>query len=148
MDGYASRLVEAFDTSILSKEDVDWIRKGSMNQVRESFGCHVGKFEGSHGIFAAGGNAGNGLTLDSVEFYEIAKDSWKAVGSLNHARNSFPMSLVGGQIVVTGGQSSLPLTSVEVFDGTSWVELDQLRAGRAHHVAVSVPAGKLSCTND
>ena len=149
MDGYASSLVEAFDTSLLStNEHLDWIRKGSMNQVRQSFGCHVGSFEGSHGIFAAGGN-GNGLTLDTVEFYGIAEESWKAVGSLNRARDSFPMSLVGAQIVVTGGQTPLDLlTSVETFDGTSWVELDELQTGRARHVAVSIPAGKLSCRID
>ena len=149
VDGYASSLVEAFDTSLLlTDEQVDWVSKGSMNQARQSLGCHVGSFEGSHGIFAAGGN-GNGFTLDSVEFYEIAKDSyWKAVGSLNHARDSFPMSLVGAQIVVTGGQSPLLLTSVETFDGASWAELDQLRTGRARHGAVSIPAGKLSCRID
>ena len=148
VDGYASSLVEAFDTSLLSTDEhVDWTSKGSMNQARQSLGCHVGSFEGSPGIFAAGGN-GNGLTLDSVEFYDIAKDSWKAVGSLNQARDSFPMSLVGAQLVVTGGQSPLLLTSVETFDGASWAELDQLRTGRARHVAVSIPAGKLSCRID
>ena len=148
MDGYASSLIEAFDTSLLSTdEQVDWVSKGNMDQARQSLGCHVGSFEGSHGIFAAGGN-GNGLTLDSVEFYEIAKDSWKAVGSLSQARDSFPMSLVGALIVVTGGQSSLLLNSVESFDGAAWVELDQLRTGRARHVAVSIPAGKLSCKID
>ena len=65
MDGYASSLVEAFDTSLLlTDEQVDWVSKGSMNQARQSLGCHVGSFEGSHGIFAAGGN-GNGLTVGS-----------------------------------------------------------------------------------
>ena len=148
MEGYASSLVEAFDTSLLlTDEHVDWIRKGSMNQVRQSFGCHVGSFEGSYGIFAAGGN-GNGLTLDTVEFYRIAEDSWKSVGSLNHARDSFPISLVGAQIVVTGGQSPTLLTSVETFDGASWVELDKLKTDRAHHAAVSIPQGKLSCRID
>ena len=149
VDGYASSLVEAFDTSLLlTDEHVNWITRGSMNQVRQSFGCHVGSFEGSHGIFAAGGN-GDGLTLDTVEFYEIAEDSWKVVGSLNHARDSFPMSLVGAQIVVTGGQSPLILTSVEIFNGVSWVEeMDELKTGRARHAAVSIPAGKLSCRID
>ena len=54
------------------------------------------------------------------------------------------MTMLGGDLIVSGG---LPgWTSVEAWNGSTWVELDdqRLEIGRAFHAAVSVKAGILS----
>ena len=60
--------------------------------------CQVFAFEGEEGIFAGGGKGRGNDVWNSVEFYSVAGDAWRAIGALNRARNSFAMSLVGKQV--------------------------------------------------
>ena len=140
-----SNMVEAYDTSLNSC----WIKKASMKERRYGHGCHVGVFEGQEGIFVAGGRDENGGFLASAEFYNPAEDAWQVASNwfLNKGRAYFPMSMVGERLIVSGGadNDNNPLTSVEAWDGTSWVELTSLKMGRKYHAAVTVMAGKLSC---
>ena len=51
------------------------------------------------------------------------------------------------QVVVSGGEAggvSL-MTSIEVFNGTDWINSDDLIQPRLNHGAVSIPAGRLVC---
>ena len=57
------------------------------------------------------------------------------------------MSMLGGQLIVSGGEPGY-LTSVEAWNGSSWVEIENLEAGRRSHMAVSIKAGKLSCAGN
>jgi len=139
--------VEAFDTSLLEGDTpAQWITRRDTIYERFLFGCQVATFEGEEGIYAGGGK-GRDEVWNTVEFYSVAEDTWRAIGSLNRARNSFAMSLVGRQVVVSGGEAggvSL-MSSVEVFNGTSWINSDDLIKDRLNHGAVSVPAGRLVC---
>ena len=56
------------------------------------------------------------------------------------------MTMLGGDLIVSGGYPGF-LTSVEMWNGNNWVELDdqRLEIGRAEHAAVSIKAGILSC---
>jgi len=142
---YVSNMVEAIDISLLATNDsISWVKKASMIERRYSHGCHAGVFERQEGIYVAGGRDGRGLLLASAEFYDPATDMWQAIGPLNTARANFPMTMLGKQLIVSGGDPG-PLASVETWNGTSWVELDNLKVGRDYHAAVSIKAGKLSC---
>jgi len=142
---YVSNMVELIDISLLATNDsMAWVMKASMIERRYSHACHAGVFERQEGIYAAGGRDGRGQLLASAEFYNPATDMWQAIGSLNTARANFPMSMLGKQLIVSGGDPG-PLASVETWNGTSWVELDNLKVGRDYHAAVSIKAGKLSC---
>ena len=79
---------------------MQWINKTDTIYERFLLGCQVATFEGEEGIFAGGGK-GRDEVWNTVEFYSVAEDTWRAIGSLNRARNSFAMSLVGQQVVVS-----------------------------------------------
>ena len=55
------------------------------------------------------------------------------------------MSMVGINVVLSGGRNPAFLTSVETWTGSSWSELNELKVGRKAHAAVSVEAGKVRC---
>ena len=149
VDGITSNLVEAFDTSLMSNKDdsVAWVKKASMIEIRRGHGCHVGVLEGQEGIYVAGGSGetGSGF-LASAEFYNPAGDSWQAIGSLNTGRGHSPITMLGEKLVVSGGGGPPSLTSIETWNGTNWVELDNnLMVARESHAAVSIKTKKLSC---
>ena len=114
---HVSNLVEAFDTS----DSLSWVEKASLSARRYGHGCQVGVFDGEEGIFVAGGQNERGLTLDSAEFYNPAEDAWQAIGALNIARTFFQMTMLGEQVLASGGKPEL-LTSLETWNGTTWVE--------------------------
>ena len=140
-----SNMVEAYDTSSTS---TTWLRKANMIEQRYGHGCHTGVFLDKEGIFVAGGSDDYGDYLDTAEFYFATSDTWQTVGSLNVARRYFPMTLVGSNVVVSGGRNPAFLTSVETWNGSNWVELNELKMGRKAHAAVSFEAGKLKCRTE
>ena len=81
--------------------------------------------------------------LNTVEFYDVSADEWRYLGKMNTARDFHGLTLLGGQLVVAGGEPDH--TSVETWDGTSWVKSDNLATGRWRHAAVSIPAGMITC---
>ena len=139
-----SNLVEAFDTMLLSSNSSKWVQKTGSIQKRYGHGCHTGFFKGQEGIYVAGGFDGKN-DLASAEFYNAADDSWSAIGSLQTARPFLQMTLLGEQMIVSGGGKPDLLTSVEIFDGSSWVESSSLTMGRSYHAAVSFRASGLKC---
>merc|ERR1712130_870141 len=59
---------------------------------------------------------------------------------------STAISMLGDMLIVTGGYGEDGhLTSVEAWDGASWVEMENLQKWRMSHGAVSIKAGSLSC---
>ena len=145
-----SSLVEALDTTDASPS---WITKASMSQKRSSHACHGGVFDGQEGIFVAGGSDEAEEPLASAEFYNPAKDIWQEIGSLISVRTLFSMTMLGSDLIVSGGfdeaddRPTNGRTSVETWNGSRWVELDEnkLDGWRGAHAAVSVKAGVLSC---
>ena len=109
--------------------------------------CHGGVFEGQEGIFVAGGSDEAEEPLASAEFYNPAKDIWQEIGSLISVRTLFSMTMLGSDLIVSGGYDEIFKTSVETWNGSAWVELEGLGVGvaRGAHAAVSIKAGELSC---
>ena len=142
--GYTSNLVEAIDTT---DQSAAWIRKASMLGKRYTPGCHVGVFEGQEGICVAGGHGDASASyLSSAEFYNPQLDIWQKIASLSTRRAWSSMTMLGAALIVSGGSPG-DQTSVEMWNGSNWVELDdqRLEVGRAGHAAVSIKAGVLSC---
>ena len=108
--------------------------------------CHVGVFEGQQGIYVTGGSDASGSYLSSAEFYNPQLDVWQEIASLTTERSFFSMTMLGGDLIVSGGSPSF-LSSVEMWNGSNWVELDnqRLEMGRSGHAAVSIKADVLSC---
>ena len=140
-----SNLVEAIDTT---DQSATWIGKASMLEKRYFHSCHVGVFEGQEGIYAAGGRDTSGFELSSVEFYNPQLDIWQEIVSLTTGRAWSSMTLLGEDLIVSGGLDGYDyLSSVEMWNGSNWVELNnqRLEVGRSGHVAVSIKAGVLAC---
>ena len=152
VDGYYSDRVDAIDTSLMSTNDSiswarsNWVMKARMNERRWALGCHAGVFEGQEGIYVAGGRDGSAHFSASAEFYNLADDTWHEIGSLYTARAYSPMTILGGNLIMSGGNNPHYLTSVETWNGSSWSKLTNLMVERTSHAAVSIRAGKLSCT--
>ena len=110
-------------------------------------GCHIGVFEGEEGIYVAGGNG----ETTSAEFYNLASDSCQQIGSLITGRFYSPMTMLGENLIMSGGLSlavdDMHLTSVETWNGGRRDELNNPMVGRAYqyHAAVSIKAGQISC---
>ena len=110
--------------------------------------CHVGVFEGQEGIYVAGGRDADFSYLSSAEFYNPELDIWQEIASLTTGRGYSSMTILGGDLIVSGGYNSQDyLSSVEMWNGSNWVELNdqRLEVGRLGHSAVSIKAGILSC---
>ena len=60
-------------------------------------------------------------------------------------RHYHSMTILGGQMVVAGGENIDILTSVETLNTTNWVETDNLNGGRSQHAAVMIDAGLIFC---
>merc|ERR1712130_122116 len=137
-----SNSVQAFDTSHQAlNTTASWVTLTSMNAAREFHACNTGDFEGIFGIYVAGGQ--NTVDLNTVEFYSPVTNIWTNLATLGTARDFHSLTIVNGQMVVAGGEPLL--TSVETLNGTEWIQTNNLKAGRANHAAVSVPAGLLTC---
>ena len=143
----ASSLVEALDTTDASPS---WIMTASMAEKRYGHACHGGVFDGQKGIYVADGSDEADEPLDSAEFYNTAKDIWQKIGPLITGRTFPSMTMLGSDLIVSGGlnnHETSGLTSVETWNGCTWVEWEGMRLGvvRGGQAAVSVKAGALSC---
>ena len=112
--------------------------------------CHVGVFEGQEGIYVAGSHDAvtSGSFLSSAEFYNPQLDIWQEIASLTTGRGYSSMTMLGGDLIVSGGLDGYDfLSSVEMWNGSNWVESNnqRLEVGRSGHAAVSIEAGILSC---
>ena len=142
--------VEAFDTNGLLDENTHtgsgWIAKADTIHERYLLACQVARLEGEVGIYAGGG-IGSEDVWSSVEFYSTARDTLRAIGQMGESRKAFAMSFLGQQVIVTGGAASGVgvKSSMELFNGTSWIPWVNLIEARIDHVAVSVPLGHITC---
>ena len=144
---HIANLVEAIDITVES--GATWIRKADMLETRYVPGCHLGVFEGQEGIYVAGGHNDNDPYLSSAEFYDPVLDIWQEIASMTTRRGFSSMTILGRDLIVSGGLGDGYdyLSSVEIWNGTKWVELDdqRLEMGRTYNAAVSIKAGVLSC---
>ena len=80
--------------------------------------------------------------MSSAEFYNLALDSWREIGSLSTRRSSSPMTILRRGLLVSVVYNRL--STAETWNGKYWGELDNhLQQGRYNHAAVSVKAGIL-----
>lgn len=135
-----SSTVQVFDTNT---SDAGWFFLDSMNAARAGLACLTGDFEGRLGIFVSGGQQLDTEILSSVEFYSAEENTWQELGGMSTARSYHSLTFVSRQMVVAGGENEI--ASVETLDGTDWVETNNLKVGRDHHAALSIPATLLSC---
>ena len=119
-----------------------------MTHERVNLGCQVASLEGELGIYAGGGT-GRDEIWKTVEFFSVAKNSWREISELRDGRYGFSMSLLGHEVLVSGGYGwdgdDIELYSVEWFNGTSWIPWYGLDETRSGHIAVSVPSGRIFC---
>lgn len=103
-------------------------------------------------VLVVGGRAaGSNLdpTLDSVELYDPATDSWTETGKLAAGRASHTATLLAdGRVLVTGGVNSAlggAVTSAEIYDPAagSWTTVTGLATARYGHVATLLSNGKV-----
>jgi len=74
----------------------------------------------------------------SNRVYVLRGDSWERLPSLNHARAAAGAAVVGGRIVVVGGQADGKLVrQTEVFDGERWTDVADMPTPREHLGAAS-----------
>jgi len=136
----ASTSVVAFDTSLAElNTTASWVSLHSLGYKRWQHACGVGQFEGLEGIFVAGGAD----YPTTAEFYTPSIDMWRTIDTLSTGRNWHSLTIINGQMVVAGGDNEI--TSVETLNGTEWVQTNNLKVGRDHHAALSIPAGLISC---
>ena len=153
LENQSTNSVEAFDTSglIEGNTPAQWITKSDTIYERDHPGCQVASLEGELGIYACGGTGRDDI-WKTVEFYSVAKDSWGAISDMRQSRSWFAMSLLGQQVLVSGGsaypgldEDEIELSSAEWFNGTSWIPWYGLDEARRGHIAVSVPSGRIFC---
>ena len=116
------------------------MKKASMIFNGWTHGCHIGVFEGEEGIYVAGGNG----ETTSAEFYNLASDSWQQIGSLITGHSYSPMTMLGENLIMSGGLSlavdDMHLTSVETWNRGRRDELNNPMVVRAYqyHAAVTI----------
>ena len=149
VDEQNTNSVEAFDTSSLAgMVQAQWIQKTNTIYERFLLGCQVATFEGEEGIYAGGGK-GRDDVWNTVEFYSVAKDAWRAIGSLNRARNSFAMSLVGQQVNLLCGEEGGIHTIFVSYFCTIFVSLYHTYSRCVpyqYHMQVVVSGGRLGAS--
>ena len=139
VDGYFSSMVEVFDTCLYLNQWLDDLGEESEYdfQWMDARMPHFGVFEGEEGIYVAGGNG----ETTSAEFYNLASDSWQQIGSLITGHSYSPMTMLGENLIMSGGLSlavdDMHLTSVETWNRGRWDELNNLRAYQ-YHAAVTI----------
>ena len=81
----------------------------------------------------------DGLTAGvSDRVYALNGDKWEQLPPLNHARAAPAAAVVGGKIIVVGGQADGELVpETEVFDGSEWTEAAPIPTPREHLGAAS-----------
>lgn len=101
--GHDNSSTESLDTVLrLSRETGGWEKAPSMLEPRRDHGCLFIELERTKGVLVTGGLGPNDVVLDSVEFYDIAKNEWSKVSSLKIPRTEHVMSLVYGIPTVIG----------------------------------------------
>ncbi len=81
---------------------------------------------------------GNPSAETSGRVYALRGESWEELPSLRHPRAAGAAAVVGGKIVVVGGQAEGKLVpQTEVFDGKSWRDAAPLPTPREHLAAAA-----------
>jgi len=77
-----------------------------------------------------------GGTVSSCEQSDISVTSWTSITSLSIAARHLAMVTLLGKAYVIGGSHAL--TSVSMYDGTSWVTKAAMSPGRYGHAALAL----------
>ena len=92
-------------------------------------------------LFAMGGKDSNRATVDTLEIYESATDSWSAAAPMPTARSSLAAAIVGNTLFALGGLSGRTLDVAEAFgiEGGSWSTAEPITTPRQYFAAVAGP---------
>ena len=86
---------------------------------RKDHACALVQIDNERGILVSGGVDNEDNLLDSVEFYNLATQTWEEISALKNARTEHGMAMIGGLATVLGGVSKKEfLSSVEVLDNS------------------------------
>jgi hypothetical protein len=144
------------DVQIYNMETGEWKKGRDMPMARQRAGCIKAEINGRSGILVAGGFChGNPdfdecdlLRLDSTMFYDWQNDSWEDLAApLHENRDGLNIENIGGRILAYGGEfRGGPVTVIEEWDGSKWVNTDFPLAGGTNNFASTViPEDSYKC---
>ena len=116
----------------LKEKALQWTEAAPMSMPRYEMGAAVYH----DGVVVAGGNAGMDVALSSVEFYEVAKNKWKTISSMNLPRRGNALVACNGCLYTLGGAENY--YSVERLEKLSekWKLTKPMQTGRSNFAAV------------
>jgi len=97
-------------------------------------------------VMVAGGLDDQGKALASVEFYDVAKDTWSDGPSLRIARSRHTMTaLPDGSVLVVGGEdvdgTTVAIAELYQASNNGWVPMGSLAEARTDHQATRLSTG-------
>lgn len=136
-------------TRILDTTTNTWTEVEPMPEPgRAEHKCINWSINGEPGLLVTGGCYERCLYhLDETLFFSYTTQSWQTLGNMVEPRNGHGMFLMEGVPAVVAGYYDQELESVEVLNGTEWVNQPfQLTAGRNYFGCPTyVPSSFVSC---
>lgn len=129
------RVVKTADSALWSED------AGSMTAAREGFATAV-----ANGVIQVIGGFNGTVYLGSAETYSAASRTWTAAPyALNVPRANFGFIDLGdGRLVALGGDTATgPTDSIEIFNGTAWLNAGTLPAALYGSQAVKVDDNRI-----
>jgi len=144
------------DIQIYNMRTGEWKKGRDMPIGRQRAGCIKTEVNGRSGILVAGGFChGNPdfeecdlLRMDSTVFYDWENDSWEDLAApLHENRDGLNVANIGGRILAFGGEfRGGPVTVIEEFDGSRWVDAEfSLSGGTANFASTVLPENSYRC---
>jgi hypothetical protein len=144
------------DIQIFNMRTGEWKKGRDMPIARQRAGCIKTEVNGRSGILVAGGFChGNPdfeecdlLRMDSTMFYDWENDSWEDLAApLIDNRDGLDIANIGGKILAYGGEyRGGPVTAIEEWDGSKWVQTDfKLSGGTANFASTVLPEDSYIC---
>ena len=116
----------------LKEKALQWTEAAPMSKPRYEMGAAV--YEDK--LVVAGGNAGMDVALSSVEFYEVAKNKWKTISSMNLPRRGNALVACKSCLYTLGGEENYcSVERLEKLKG-KWKLTKPMQTGRSNFAAV------------
>lgn len=122
---------------------------GAINAVRNMTthrAAHTATLLPDGKVLVAGGFAGGGNSLASVEVFAPATNTFASAGNMNASRAGHTATLLpNGKVLIAGGQNGSYLASAEVYDpaARTFTPTGRMVAARSGHVATLLNNGKV-----
>ncbi|HKY26887.1 MAG TPA: kelch repeat-containing protein [Pyrinomonadaceae bacterium] len=132
-----------------SQENSSLRDSGAVNAIRNMRGqraAHTATLLADGGVLVAGGFAGAGGSLASVEIFDPATEMFAPAENLNAPRAGHSATLLSnGKVLIAGGYNGNYLASAELYDPAvrRFTPTSRMVTARSGHVAVLLPNGKV-----